>query len=252
MTENRLGAITIRGGFVGCRVLTVLVLACLLPVFAQDGEKATVSGEDPLGQPLNVDELATLKRALTVVHFDEYIANELATKYEHRRIAPDLIEMIQNDEENLSIRISSIWVLGKTRDATGLPVLKAIIGRPLPDEVSKEQYALLYNAILCVGMLADEEYLRFMATELCTEAYWLRRNGKAAKGYGTPMAFRNHMRLIALNGIALGGSQYAIEMFNSGSGVPEDLRSESEWLLKCAKMRNQGYILVKDYEARVQ
>lgn len=203
-----------------------------------------------VGQPLNADELVKLKQGLLIVHFGEYEAAIQAKRYKGRSITADLAKIISDEDELFHSRISAIWVLGKTGDPLGIPVLKALIDQPLPNAVSNEQYQFLHNALLCLGMFDDGESIDFLEKEAVTEAYWVRRNPEAVYKNGSPEDFRHHMRLMALNGIALSGNQRAIDLFESGEGIPEDLLSERESLLKVARMRNMGYIRVADYEAR--
>jgi hypothetical protein len=203
-----------------------------------------------VGQPLDESELTKLKQGLSIVHFGEYEAAFQAEKYKGRPIAADLAKLINDEKELFHNRISAIWLLGKTGDPSGQPVLKAIIDRPLPNKVSNEQYGLLDSSLKCLGMFADEASLDFLANEAVTEAYWLGKNPESVNKNEEPANFRRHMRLAALWGIAYSGSQRAIDLFESGEGIPEEFVSERESLLKAAHMRNLGYVRVEDYEAR--
>lgn len=264
MTINYVLSIEMRGSISRWLCIASLALLVQLPGCAEEdtgSDEAVASNlaDQPLdqevdpnlvGQPLDENELIKLKQGLSIVHFGEYEAAFQAKKYKGRPIAADLAKIINDEKELFHNRNSAIWLLGKTGDPSGIPVLKAIIDQPLPNTVSREQRVLLNNALLCLGMFLNEESLDFLEKEAATEAYWVGRNPEAAMKNNTPEEFRRSVRLKAIWGIALSGSQRAIDLFESPNGIPEEFASERESLSKAARMRNLGYIRVEDYEAR--
>jgi len=120
-------------------------------------------------------------------------------------------------------------VLAHAKDARGTALFRKIVDAPLKANMSGDEWLLIHGALLALGIGADDATLEFLFGA-ATEEYWLKRNPEACEEGSTPQAFRDHMRLMALNGIARSGSARAVNALTSWEGLPEDLRSHRRGL----------------------
>lgn len=170
--------------------------------------------------------------------WNDQMAQQLLADYAGRPFVPFLCEIVEDDTMPYWSRCTAMVVLGNSRDARGIPAIRSVIDRPLKEDMSNDEWHLIHTAILCLGMTADDPALDLLF-EMAKEDYWLARNPRAAKRDSSPESFRDHMRLMALNGIANSGSERAIHAFTTKEGVPDDKQAECEWLLNLAVRRSK-------------
>lgn len=188
-------------------------------------------------------EVADINRRMRSMGFDELAAKRLADRYAQKPIAPYLIRLVEDSNLDTDLRVRAMQTLAYAKDPRGTALFQKLVESPLNDRVTEEEWSLLHAALLSLGVGAGDDTLDFLF-QAATEDYWLKRNPAACREKETPEGFRHHMRLMALNGIALSGSARAISALTKWEGLPEDLRTERDWLLRCATLRSQG--LIKD------
>lgn len=238
------------------RGTALFVAACALLATSIAAEGAFAEPPPAAGEasslPTSADglteaEVADINRRMRSMGFDELAAKWLADRYAQKPIARYLIRLVEDRNLDIVLRVRAMQALAYAKDARGTALFRKLVDAPLKDRVTEEEWSLLHAALLSLGVGAADSTLDFLF-EAATEDYWLKRNPAACREKETPEGFRRHMRLMALNGIAFSGSARAIDAFTKWEGVPEDLRSEREWLLRLATLRSQG--LIRDPAAK--
>ncbi len=193
-------------------------------------------------QPLSDAESEMLLNRFTgAMYVDEDFGKVITKEYAHRDIIPYLTKLINDEKTPQRTVVSAMWVLAGSGDSRGISVLKAVIDRPLKQNMSYDEWHILHNAILCLGRLAyaDDATLDLLE-EMATENYWIARNPAACQNNDTPESFRHHMRLMALDSFAASGSDRAITLFKSKKDLPPDMLPECDWLFNSAvRHRNE-------------
>lgn len=228
---------------------------------ASGSRQRALQGPEPA--PLTDDELKEVWGLIPQV-WDIEQAYIFTERFRDRPLHPFLIEVIEKEDVSAEQRDAAMTWLAAFGDVTGEPARSAanrVFGRIIKDYYKEDRFAesfssadehRLYMAILCLGYVADKESLDLLR-EMADKRFWSDRGGAPRvlrDGLVDTASERvaDHLRLIALQGVAMSGSEDVLEMLRTGKGVPEDLRRNSGWLLRLAERRKNHTFYPKEKE----
>ena len=88
------------------------------------------------------------------------VAQGIVKKFADRIIVPTLFQLIQDDAQPNTTRLQAMRILGETRDAQGIPVLRGIIDKYLKENMSNDLESTVFSRIYHQSFFMQRTFLR--------------------------------------------------------------------------------------------
>ncbi|MFA6241718.1 MAG: hypothetical protein WC655_12370 [Candidatus Hydrogenedentales bacterium] len=199
--------------------------------------------------PPEVREAFTAQFESMMVNFGEVGAHEMMDKYKGLSLFPFLASYVQDEAKSGNGRVRAMFCLALTKDQGVLPILHEFVdtlAKPRREKPSRNDYILLHGALLALGQTRTDEAVGIL-TRVARREFW----GEDLSAYecevfgGDGVAYVHHMRRMALEGIAMSGTERAIELFKRDDPLCTEFKSELPSLRALAKRRQKGIIRVR-------
>lgn len=198
---------------------------------AASGNKAA-SGDASLPEEARID----LDRILDnrMANFSKKQAEDILSRYNYEALIPYLAQVLGDEKRNMVTRQKAALTLGMTCDPRALAVIFEQLHKFLaPDkkELSKEECGVLGACIHNLAECGIEEGIDEVF-KMLTKEYWSGRNISVPGSKMDAEQTVEHFRERAFVSLPSAGTDRAVEAFETGKGIPDDLKSRYQGDMK--------------------